>query len=61
MVVPVMKAGAMVGLQRIYADGEKLFARGSADMKGFVASMLATVPEMQARGLKRPPVVLSRS
>jgi acetylornithine deacetylase len=36
------------------ADGNRLFARGSADMKGFVASMLATVPEMQARGLKRP-------
>lgn len=28
LLVPVMKAGAMVGLQRIYADGEKLFTQG---------------------------------
>lgn len=34
-------------------DG-KLYARGSADMKGFVASCLAAVPAMQARGLARP-------
>ncbi len=34
-------------------DG-KLFARGSCDMKGFVASCLAAVPDFQARGLSRP-------
>ena len=35
------------------ADG-KLYARGAADMKGFVASCLAAVPDMRARGLARP-------
>ncbi len=34
-------------------DG-KLFARGSCDMKGFVASFLAAVPDFQARNLARP-------
>ena len=34
-------------------DG-RLFARGAADMKGFVASALAAAPELQARGLSRP-------
>jgi acetylornithine deacetylase len=36
------------------ADNGKLYARGSADMKGFVASALAAVPDMVARGLARP-------
>ena len=35
------------------SDG-KLFARGSCDMKGFVASCLAAVPDFQARNLARP-------
>lgn len=34
-------------------DG-KLFARGACDMKGFVASCLAAVPDVQARPLVRP-------
>lgn len=34
-------------------DG-KLFARGSCDMKGFVAACLAAVPDIQARPLVRP-------
>jgi acetylornithine deacetylase len=34
-------------------DG-KLYARGSCDMKGFVASCLAAVPALQARTLARP-------
>ena len=34
-------------------DG-KLFARGSCDMKGFVAACLAAVPALQARHLARP-------
>jgi acetylornithine deacetylase len=34
-------------------DG-KLFARGSCDMKGFVAACLAAVPDFQARKLVRP-------
>ncbi len=35
------------------ADG-RLYARGSADMKGFVAACLAAVPDMRARPLARP-------
>ena len=34
-------------------DG-KLFARGSCDMKGFVAACLSAVPDFQARKLARP-------
>jgi len=34
-------------------DG-KLFARGSCDMKGFVAACLSAVPDFQARPLVRP-------
>jgi acetylornithine deacetylase len=32
----------------------KLFARGSCDMKGFVAACLSAVPDLQARTLVRP-------
>ncbi|MGK0169975.1 MAG: acetylornithine deacetylase [Gammaproteobacteria bacterium] len=35
------------------ADG-KLYGRGTCDMKGFIAVGLALVPEMVARGLRRP-------
>jgi acetylornithine deacetylase len=35
------------------AEG-RLYARGSTDMKGFVACCLAAVPALLARGLKRP-------
>ena len=35
------------------SDG-RLYARGSADMKGFVSACLAAVPEMKARKLARP-------
>jgi acetylornithine deacetylase len=35
------------------SDG-RLYARGSADMKGFVSACLAAVPEMKARNLSRP-------
>lgn len=34
-------------------DG-KLYARGSADMKGFLAICLASIPAMHAAGLKKP-------
>jgi acetylornithine deacetylase len=33
---------------------DKLFARGSCDMKGFVAACLAAVPDLQALPLARP-------
>jgi acetylornithine deacetylase len=35
------------------SDG-RLYARGSADMKGFVAACLAAVPDIKARNLARP-------
>jgi len=35
------------------ADG-RLYGRGSADMKGFIALVLSLVPEMLGAGLKRP-------
>ena len=37
----------------IERDG-RLYGRGSCDMKGFLASCLAAIPEMKARPLKRP-------
>ncbi len=41
-------------------DG-KLFGRGACDMKGFVAAVLACVPEMLAADLKRPiQIAISR-
>lgn len=36
------------------ARGEQLFGRGTTDMKGFVACMLALVPEFLAMDLARP-------
>ena len=35
-------------------DGGNLYARGACDMKGFVASFLAAVPDFQAKKLRRP-------
>jgi acetylornithine deacetylase len=35
-------------------DNGRLYARGAADMKGFVAACLAAVPELRARPLARP-------
>ena len=35
-------------------DGDRLYGRGSADMKGFVASCLAAVPDLKAMPLARP-------
>ena len=34
--------------------GDRLVGRGAVDMKGFVASCLAAVPDLQAAGLARP-------
>jgi acetylornithine deacetylase len=34
--------------------GDKLYGRGTADMKGFIAVALALVPEFKKRHLKRP-------
>ena len=39
---------------RMRREGGRLTARGTADMKGFVACCLAAVPRFQAAGLRRP-------
>jgi acetylornithine deacetylase len=39
---------------RLRRDGGRLIGRGTTDMKGFVAAMLAAVPGFLARDLKRP-------
>lgn len=39
---------------RLHENGTRLVARGAADMKGFVACMLAAVPDLAAMTLKRP-------
>jgi len=35
-------------------DGERLYGRGTADMKGFIACVLAVLPVLQSRGLPLP-------
>ena len=39
---------------RLHRDGGRLYGRGTADMKGFCAIVLALVPEMARRGPKIP-------
>jgi acetylornithine deacetylase len=36
------------------AEGGRLYGRGTADMKGFVAACLAAIPDLQALKLARP-------
>ncbi|MDO1582812.1 acetylornithine deacetylase [Rhizobium oryzicola] len=35
-------------------DGDKLFGRGTTDMKGYLAAALAAVPQLARAGLRRP-------
>lgn len=39
---------------RMRRDGEKLYGRGTTDMKGYLAAALAAVPQLVKAGLKRP-------
>ncbi|MEX6502908.1 acetylornithine deacetylase [Pseudomonas zhanjiangensis] len=53
-VVPVAgQAWSLPPFQLSERDG-KLYGRGTADMKGFIACALAAVPTFQARPLRRP-------
>lgn len=39
---------------RAEIEGERIYGRGTADMKGFVAAALALAPEFVANGLRQP-------
>lgn len=39
---------------KLHENGTRVVARGAADMKGFVACMLAAVPDLMRMDLKRP-------
>ncbi len=39
---------------RLRREGEKLYGRGTTDMKGYLAAVLATVPQLAQAGLRRP-------
>ena len=53
-VVPVAGQSWQSEPFRLSERGGKLYARGSADMKGFLALVLALVPEAVRRGIKVP-------
>ncbi len=53
-VVPVEGQDWTSGPFAMTVDGDRLVGRGSADMKGFIAAVLAAVPDMVKAGLKRP-------
>lgn len=53
-VVPASAEGWVGEPFKLRRDGERLIGRGAVDMKGFVACVLASVPELAARRLTRP-------
>ncbi|WP_321890254.1 acetylornithine deacetylase [Paraburkholderia bannensis] len=53
-VVPVDGQAWTVEPFRLSARDGRLYGRGTADMKGFIASVLAAVPLFQSAGLKTP-------
>lgn len=52
--VPVSGQNWTVEPFRLTADGERLYGRGTTDMKGFLAAVLAAVPELVAADLAVP-------
>lgn len=53
-VVPVEGQSWSSDPWKLRAHGGRLYGRGSCDMKGFCAAVLAMVPEFQAADLQRP-------
>ncbi|KAA1184687.1 acetylornithine deacetylase [Rhizobium tropici] len=53
-VVPANEAGWASNPFVLRADGERLYGRGTSDMKGFLAASLAAVPMLAASPLKQP-------
>ncbi|ANM08056.1 acetylornithine deacetylase (plasmid) [Rhizobium phaseoli] len=53
-VVPAAEAGWSSDPFRLRAEADRLFGRGSTDMKGFLAAVLAAVPALAATRLRRP-------
>ena len=52
--VPVTGQNWRVEPFRLTADGDRLYGRGSADMKGFLAAVLAAVPKLAEADLAVP-------
>lgn len=53
-VVPAGEAGWNSDPFALRVDGDKLYGRGTSDMKGFLAAVLAAVPDLVASSLTRP-------
>ncbi len=53
-VVPAAEAGWNSDPFVASAEGDKLYGRGTSDMKGFLAAALAAVPALLSRPLSRP-------
>lgn len=53
-VVPALETEWRSDPYILHAEGDALFGRGTSDMKGFLAAVLASVPALQARPLSRP-------
>lgn len=53
-VVPAAETGWTSDPFRLRAEGERLYGRGTTDMKGFLAAVLACVPKLVAMPLRRP-------
>ena len=53
-VVPAREAGWTSDPFKMRRDGDKLFGRGTSDMKGFLACALAALPRLAGQDLKRP-------
>lgn len=53
-VVPATEAGWTADPFTLRADGERLYGRGTSDMKGFLACALASLPALAQMPLHRP-------